>query len=246
MKLRRLVTKGKFPLHGPQQAPMMGLMLNVFLQAPPAPRLTFPEVKKPDGMEFVTRALMSRSFPSLVCLLVAPFLATLGSRSASAQEIEEYHVKAALLAKIPQFIDWPKTGSAGDDKTFVIGILGPSPFGAHLKTLESQMVNKKKIVVRLFKSIDDYEPCHLLFISGIANNDEGAAQRLPKALAKTEGRPVLIVTDQEGLAEKGAVINLYLDGTNVRIEMNRDAEQRAGLTTKAQFLKIVRLVKDAK
>ena len=108
----------------------------------------------------------------------------------------------------------------------------------------------KQIVVRRFATIKEYLPCHLLFISNVKEKDEGAAQRLTNSLEKTKDQPLLLITDSEGLAEKGAVINFYLEGSNVKIEMNRDAEKRAGLTTSAQFLSIIerngRFVKRAK
>ena len=194
---------------------------------------------------------MFRFGPRRLGWLTAILLAfAVGGGVARGQEADEYYVKAALLAKIPAFIEWPKNAMPGDDKTFYIGIVGPSPFGDHLKTLEMQQVKNKQIVVRRFATIKEYLPCHLLFISNVKEKDEGAAQRLTNSLEKTKDQPLLLITDSEGLAEKGAVINFYLEGSNVKIEMNRDAEKRAGLTTSAQFLSIIerngRFVKRAK
>lgn len=170
--------------------------------------------------------------------------------AARGQNFEEYHIKAALLAKIPLFVEWPKEGVPRDDKTFVIGILGPSPFGQHLKALEMQSVKNKKIVAKSFATMKDYEPCHMLFISGKKDAGSDGEQRLARALDKLKSQPVLIIADTAGLGEKGAAMNLYLDGENVKIEMNREAAQRAGLTTSAQLLKIIekngRFVSDAK
>ncbi len=165
---------------------------------------------------------------------------------AQGEGFEEYHVKAALLAKIPLFVEWPKDAEANNEKYFYIGILGPSPFGKHKATLEMQTVKYKKIVVLPFATMNDYKPCHMLFISSIKVGNEGAEERLTKALEKTADKRLLIIGDSEGLAEKGAVANLYFQGDSIRIEMNRDAEKRAKLTTNAQFLKIIRLVRDAK
>ena len=51
---------------------------------------------------------------------------------AHAQEIDEakaLRVKAAYLYKLPKFVDWPVSAFKGDQKNFVIGVLGEDPFG---------------------------------------------------------------------------------------------------------------------
>ncbi len=165
---------------------------------------------------------------------------------AQGQPPSEYEHKVLFLEHFAHYTDWPKNGVPGDDKTFVIGVLGPDPFGAHLKKLTE--VQKKKVVIKLFASINDYEPCHLLFISREKVGKEGAEERLASAQAKTEGKPVLILGDQEGLAEKGAVASLYLNEANkVRFEVNRASAKRAGLTLSANhILRHAKIIGDAK
>jgi hypothetical protein len=135
---------------------------------------------------------------------------------------------------------------------FVIGVLGNDPFGAVLRTIErSKTVGGKKVVVHRFRSMADYTPCHILFISPVAAEgvtEESAEERLQSALEKTKGSPVLLVSDIQGFSRKGVVINFVVDARAnvVRLEINEDAEERAGVKIAAALkgLKVVTLVHD--
>ena len=146
------------------------------------------------------------------------------------------------------FVQWQN-----HDKTLVIGILGPDPFGDHIKLIENQEVKGKKIVIHRFPSAEKYDkPCHILFIAPTQPKEKSSAeQRLAQILPRIQKESVLLVGDTDGLAEKGAVINFYLEEDkaakrfNNKLEVNRSAEKRARLTIDARLLKIMRHVDDA-
>ncbi len=181
--------------------------------------------------------------PSWLIGLLALLLLAVGSLRSDAQGTDEYGVKAACLKFFCHYVDWPNNAVPGDDKMYVVGVLGPDPFGDHLDKLGQQTVKGKKIVVRQFKAIEDYKPCHILFIVAGADADG----RLTKALATTKKAPVLLVGDMEGFAQRGSVVNFFIDDqSTVKFEINTDAAKRAGLTISSQLLRVARIVKDAK
>jgi hypothetical protein len=160
---------------------------------------------------------------------------------------KEYLLKAGYLSNFLRYTVWPQAGAPGGQ--FVIGVLGKNPFGAVKAEIEKLEIDKKKVVVREFKSMKDYQACHILFVSNAPAGDnpkEQAADRLASALATLNKQPVLVVADSPGLAAKGAMLNLYLEMNNVKYEINVEAIKGAGLAPKADLQKYGKAVTSEK
>jgi hypothetical protein len=187
-------------------------------------------------------------WPIAACLLLTPGASVLAQTSD-----QEYQLKAAYLYNFGRYIDWPKKGAAGDDRTFIIGVLGQDPFGPHLDAIAAgRMIQNKKVVVRRFASAKDYQPCHILFVSGQAaeNAEEKTVEaRMKAAVLKTKGAPVLLVSDVSGFAQKGMTIafNVSAEENQLKLEINQSGAERAGLKIRAALLglKVVTIVKDS-
>jgi len=151
---------------------------------------------------------------------------------------QEYLLKAGYLSNFGRYTVWPQAAVPGGQ--FVIGVLGKSPFGAVKVEMEKLEIDKKMVVVREFKSMKDYQPCHILFVSNVPAGDnpkEQAADRLTSALTALKTKPVLVVADSPGLAAKGAMLNLYLEMNKVKYEINVEAIKGVGLVPKADLQK---------
>lgn len=181
----------------------------------------------------------------IIGLSLAAFVLALSDRDSAAQEpvSREYEIKAVYLYHFCRYVEWPKDAVPGDDSAFIVGVLGPDLFGDHLKRLSDQTVNKKKIIVQRFASIDDFKPCHIVFIAP----DDMAEQRLAALRAKTKDTPVLLVGNTPGFVRKGAVFNFFIEQNTVKFEINPDAARRAGLKINAQLYQLpqAKVVKDA-
>jgi hypothetical protein len=57
---------------------------------------------------------------------------------------------------------------------------------------------------------------------------------------------ILTVSECDGFAQKGGVINFYPDGTRVRFEINPEAARRAGLKISSQLMSLGKIVKAAR
>src|SRR5260370_10485013 len=78
----------------------------------------------------------------------------------------EYEIKAHCLCLFGQYIEWPRGTAPGASDEFIIGVLGKDPFDNHLKKAAAgRKVEGKKIVLRHFKTIDEYQPCPILFLA---------------------------------------------------------------------------------
>src|SRR4026208_1666609 len=62
---------------------------------------------------------------------------------------KEYELKAAILFKFANFVEWPTEVLPHDKSPFVIGILGDNPFGSDLEAVtRGKMVNDHPIEIR--------------------------------------------------------------------------------------------------
>lgn len=183
---------------------------------------------------------MAARLPVWLILLGALALAARlpAGRAQQAEVDREYLLKAGYLPNFGRYTVWPQAGVPGGQ--FVIGVLGKNPFSAVKAEMEKLEIDKKKVVVKEFKSMKDYQPCHILFVSNAPAGDnpkEQAADRLASALAALNKKPVLLVADSPGLATKGAMLNLYLEMNKVKYEINVEAIKSAGLMPKADLQK---------
>jgi hypothetical protein len=158
---------------------------------------------------------------------------------------QEYLLKAAYLYNFGLFVTWPNNAVPGNN--FVIGVLGKDPFGKHLDDLaQLRTINKRKIVIHRFGEVNEYKPCHILFISNQPANPnvkERPEDRLAAVQAKLKGSPVLLVTEKPGLATLGAAINLYLDKDDtVKFEINPAAAKESGLELSSKLFQVGKLV----
>jgi hypothetical protein len=181
-----------------------------------------------------------------VCALVS------GIGFAAAQDDEEDReaaIKAAYLYNFAVYSQWPKNAAGADKEKFYVGVLGKGTLNSPLKKLAaSKMVQGKPLVVQHFQSIADYKPCQILFIAadGASDKKDSAEDRLAAALKKTNGTPVLIVSESEGLALKGAAINFFIEENVVRFEVNLDAVKEAGVEISSKVLRLGKVVSRSK
>lgn len=147
----------------------------------------------------------------------------------------EYQVKAAFLYNFARFVEWPAQAHRPGELTLCI--VGADPFGADINQVMGKVVGNDRWSVRRVTS-DMVTGCQLVFIGGAESST------LNKVLAGVRGRPVLTVTDSNGFAERGAVLNFYTEQNKIRFEINIDAARRSGLTISSQLLRLARITHD--
>ncbi|MGH9796386.1 MAG: YfiR family protein [Candidatus Acidiferrales bacterium] len=178
-----------------------------------------------------------------VLLLIVSCAASLSARraelAAQSPSPSEFEVKAAYLYNFGKFVEWPEPALAQGD-SFAICVLGRDPFGPILDTtLAGQTLKGKPAVARRIARVQDAAGCRILFIS--------ASQRaqLAHILAAVSGLPVLTVSDIEGFAARGGMVQFVLEDFRVRFELNVASAASAGLTFSAQLLRVAKSVRGA-
>lgn len=171
-----------------------------------------------------------KQFMAALCAMLLPHMG-------AAAPPTEYEVKAAFIHNIAKFVDWPAA-----PRTFGISrlcLLGHEPFGKALDALQGKPVSGTIWDIAPVDYGANLKECRVLFISASESGNLG------RILESVRRSPVLTVGDSDGYAERGVMVNFYLEANKVRFEINHEAAKRAGLGISSQLLKVARIVGDA-
>lgn len=180
----------------------------------------------------------SLQFAILFALLLAQ---SPRSRAASLDPHVEYKIKAAYLYNFTKFIEWPPAAFVSDQSPYLIGIVERDSVVS--QTVKDVLAGKttssgRPIQVRTATHPDALDDCQMIFISRTARNDGASAQRS----AKKQG--VLLVGESDGFAQTGGMINFVVQGGAVRLEINPQRADRAGLRLSGTLASVASLVRD--
>ena len=149
----------------------------------------------------------------------------------------EYEIKAAYLYNFINYIDWPENAFPAPGGTLTIGIVGQSDYGTALETLNGKQVKGRTLALKQITDTKDLDQCQIVFI----NSSEKA--RVPELLEKLKDARVLTVSEIDGFAQQGGIINFISERNKVRFEINPDAARRLGLNISSELLKLAKVVK---
>jgi YfiR/HmsC-like len=149
----------------------------------------------------------------------------------------EYEIKAGYLYNFINYIDWPAEALPPAGGTITLGIVGETPYAAAFDLLNGKQIKGRKLVVKQVASTNDLEQCQIVFIC------VSEKARLPEYLGQLKDAKLLTVSEIDGFAEQGGVINFISERNKVRFEINPEAARRAGLTISSELLKLAKLVK---
>ncbi len=173
----------------------------------------------------------------LLLLALALTLALAPEVRAQSALQREYEIKAAYIYNFFNYIDWPADTLPPAGGTVTIGVLGESPFGPALNPLVGKKVKGRTLAVKKVASAKDLEQCQAVFIC------PSEKSRLSEILNQLKDARVLTVSEIDGFAEQGGIINFISERNKVRFEINADAAKRTGLNISSDLLKLAKLVK---
>jgi YfiR/HmsC-like len=182
----------------------------------------------------LTRNGLRRSFQGAVCRLLLFVVFFLAASYCVAEEPRptEAQVEAAYLYNFGKFVTWPGDRPATPD-SFGICILGKDPFGGVLdSTVAGESIGGKKIVVHRLSSMQQADPCNILFISSSEQD------HLSAVLVSADRLSLLTVSNIENFAERGGEIGLVAQQDRIRFEVNRAAAEHSHLTLSSELLKV--------
>jgi hypothetical protein len=172
--------------------------------------------------------------------LVAVIGLLMGATPARAGEplITEYQVKALFLLNFVKYVDWPSSAFAQAETPMIIGVFGTGEIEGDLsKSVKNKSINGREIVMRRIGKAEDFDRCHILFIS------HSEKRHLGEIFNKIKTLPVLTVGESEQFIEKGGIINFVKKEGKVRLEINADSALHSGLQISSKLLNVADVVK---
>ncbi len=161
--------------------------------------------------------------------LVLMFPAVAVAASAS----REYQLKAAFLYKFLAFIDWDETVASRTARMHggEICILGSNPFGDSFdRLIELNGTEERRVSIRQVVGPAVPESCSILFVS---RSEEG---HLGGVLDGMSNSSVVTVSDIDGFAQKGGIIELVVQDRFVRFLINQERARSKGIRLSSQLL----------
>jgi hypothetical protein len=147
----------------------------------------------------------------------------------------EYSVKAAYLAKLGIFVEWPRSAFDGPQSPVVLCVAGTDPFGDSLdKIVEGQHVGERPIVIRRLNVVSRDSGCAILYAGG------SEQQSVDQALAAVNGTGVLTVTDDPRAT---AIVDFVIQDGRVRFTVDTGAAAQNGITVSSHLLGLALSVK---
>jgi hypothetical protein len=166
-------------------------------------------------------------------MLAGLVLGVISGLGAEAQSRDERAVRAAYIFNLIKYVEWPV-----QDKELLIGFNGDAATGEVMERLLGGKTSEGQTIrVVLFPSDEELGKCRLLYFAG----DETPEVR--KTLDKVKGRGVLTVGEKEGFALDGGMIGLVNSGDHIRIEVNLEAAQSAGIKISSRVLNLALIVR---
>ncbi len=147
-------------------------------------------------------------------------------------QVQEHELKAAFIYNFISFTEWPgKTGT-----NINICTLGDDPLNIPLDALQKKTAKGAAIVVHHLYIGDEVKDCHVIFIS------DSERTNFPKILSSLKSIPTLTVTDSEGFAAQGVMIELGLEERRIVFKINAKAAKEARLMISSKLLRLAKVV----
>jgi hypothetical protein len=180
-------------------------------------------------MPLSRRASLKRAALTLLAAVWALNLAL--CPAGAAESYSEDAVKAAFLYRFTGYVDWPPQAAA--DPQFTIAVLDAGGVATELaRLLENRQIQNRPAQVRPIKNLRELDGAQMLYIGGSHRDD------LHRLISSVAGRPVLVVTNQEGGLDAGSSVNFLLIDQRVRFEISLDAAQGSGLRVASELLAV--------
>lgn len=143
------------------------------------------------------------------------------SGTAAGQERPAHEVYSMMVFNFTKYVQWPDHTGAGE---FVIGVIGNTDVFNTLSTwYGGKPKGTKTYVIKKFNSSDEVTDCHVVFI------DKSKSGEFDSVNSKLKGKGALIITDKQGLGEKGSGINFKTVDNKLRFELNQKALETSNL-----------------
>jgi YfiR/HmsC-like len=173
----------------------------------------------------------------LACVFYACVAALAPASAAEAYSADA--VKAEFLYRFAGYVEWPPEVSA--DAPFTIAVAGSDGVFAELLRLKAgRSIQNRPVEIRKVAVESDLVRVQILYIAPHAKSSARAL------LAAASGRPILIVSDEDGGLGAGSAVNFVQLDRHVRFEISLTAAEHSHLKINAGLLSVAAKVEGAR
>jgi hypothetical protein len=172
-------------------------------------------------------------------LLALVCIAIVGAGMCLAKGPSESQVKAAFLYNFARFVEWPAQAFSDANSPIVVGIVSDGDVADEVdQVAKGKTVDGRRLVTKRLSDKDDFQGCHVLFISSAEK------RRVGGLLDRARDSSVLTVGETDGFMQSGGVIGFVVEDNRVGFEVNTGAAKRKHLKISSQLLRLAREVKE--
>ena len=167
-------------------------------------------------------------------LFFVPLLILYGAFSFSHElQQKDYKFHSVFVYNFTKYIEWPSQSNQ-----ISIGVLngGTSLIDSFNKMAEVKSSGTMSYRIVKVNNASQAQQCQILFIP------EGSSDQLASYASALQGKPILLITESDGMIKKGSCINFVIVDGKLNIELNRAAVEKAGLKVSGQLLALAILV----
>lgn len=140
----------------------------------------------------------------------------------------EYQLKTAYLFHFAELADWPTANR------LTICLQGNSPLRHYLPVLNGQQIDGQTVTVKLDTPFA-LEECRILFLSDLRALSKDLLHQAIKY-------HVLLVSDIEGFAGQGGMIQFTLRDNKLKLIVNLNSVKQAGLKLSSKLLRMAEIL----
>jgi hypothetical protein len=164
----------------------------------------------------------------LLALLLLPGA---GATTADAQDDDEARLRASVLLRLSEFVEWPAAVLASAPE-FVVCVAGAPGVHRHLQALsEGATIHGRRAALTLVQDPEDIGHCHLLYESRGSTGDV-------RSIRAAANQPILTVCDDVSALEAGGMIALVRRAGRLRFDLDNAAARQAGLRFSPHLLRL--------
>lgn len=152
----------------------------------------------------------------------------------SAQDKPMHEIHSAMLYNFIKYVQWPNEGDGGE---FVVGVMGDDDVFNTLKQwYDGKPKGTKKYVIKKLASAADAATCAVIYLG------KGKSNQFEDIKGSIAGKPVLTITNGNGLAQKGSCINFKVVDGKLKFEMNQGTFGTNNLKVSSQLSSMAILI----
>lgn len=165
-------------------------------------------------------------------LLIVIVLQPLKVQSASLGQ-----VKMAFVFNFSRYVIWPESVFENEDAPFTICLNANQELVTLLKlTVKGEKINNRNYQVKTIRNYNELNNCQIFFISAERFKKKYA---MPPKLAKK----ILYVSDSEGFASDGGMIELERNAQKIKLLVNLELVKNSELRFRSNLLNLMTIVK---